>query len=46
MVLYYADWCGHCQTMKPEWQKVVNKMKNKNNVNVAEVESNHIRYFN
>ena len=42
MVLYYADWCGHCQTMKPEWQKVVNKMKNTNIVNVAEVESNHI----
>ena len=42
MVLYYADWCGHCQSMKPEWQKVVNKMKNKNIVNVAEVESNHI----
>ena len=42
MVLYYADWCGHCQTMKPEWQKVVNKMKSSNRVNVAEVESNHI----
>ena len=42
MVLYYAEWCGHCQTMKPEWQKVVNKMKNTNIVNVAEVESNHI----
>jgi len=42
MVLYYADWCGHCQSMKPEWQKVVNKMKNTNIVNVAEVESNHI----
>ena len=42
MVLYYADWCGHCQTMKPEWQKVVNKMKTTNIVNVAEVESNHI----
>ena len=42
MVLYYADWCGHCTTMKPEWQKVVNKMKQSNIVNVAEVESTHI----
>ena len=42
MVLYYADWCGHCQTMKPEWHKVVNKMKKNNNVNIAEIESNHI----
>jgi len=42
MVLYYAEWCGHCQTMKPEWNKVVNKMKNNNNLNIAEIESNHI----
>jgi len=42
MVLYYAEWCGHCKTMKPEWQKVVNKMSKSNNVNVAEVESEHI----
>ena len=42
MVLYYADWCGHCQHMKPEWQKVVNKMKSSNMVNVAEIESSHI----
>ena len=42
MILYYADWCGHCQTMKPEWNKVVKKMKTNNNVNIAEVESKHI----
>ena len=43
MVLYYAEWCGHCQTMKPEWNKVVKKLKkNNNNVNIAEIESNHI----
>jgi thiol-disulfide isomerase/thioredoxin len=39
MVLYYADWCGHCQTMKPEWQKVVSKFSGNQAVNVAEVES-------
>ena len=50
MVLYYADWCGHCNTMKPEWQKVVNKMNIRNNsrsnsmnkINLAEIESTHI----
>jgi len=46
MVLYYADWCGHCNTMKPEWQKVVGNLNNPqfntNKVNVAEIESQHI----
>jgi thiol-disulfide isomerase/thioredoxin len=47
MVLYYADWCGHCKTMKPEWQKVVDNLSNPGNnitnkVNVAEIESQHI----
>jgi thiol-disulfide isomerase/thioredoxin len=46
MVLYYADWCGHCKTMKPEWQQVVNKLntsnKNTDKINVAEIESQHI----
>jgi thiol-disulfide isomerase/thioredoxin len=46
MVLYYADWCGHCQTMKPEWKKVVENIsncKNKSkNINIAEIESKHI----
>jgi thiol-disulfide isomerase/thioredoxin len=49
MVLYYAEWCGHCKTMKPEWNKVVRNIKkdnksndNKNNINIAEIESKHI----
>lgn len=23
--MYYADWCGHCKTAKPEFQKLVSK---------------------
>jgi thiol-disulfide isomerase/thioredoxin len=52
MVLYYAEWCSHCKTMKPEWKKAVNnvcndKQNNKRNnnkaiINVAEIESSHI----
>lgn len=26
-VLYYADWCGHCQSMKPEWYKAKKALK-------------------
>lgn len=45
MVLYYAEWCGHCKTMKPEWEKVVSKMKDTGKVNIAEVESNWIEHL-
>jgi thiol-disulfide isomerase/thioredoxin len=24
-VLFYADWCGHCQSFKPEYQKFARK---------------------
>jgi thiol-disulfide isomerase/thioredoxin len=39
IVLYYADWCGHCQAMKPEWQKVVGKLKDSGKINIADVKS-------
>lgn len=43
MVLYYAEWCSHCKTMKPEWKKAVdNVSNNKDTINVAEIESSHI----
>ena len=22
MIIYYAEWCGHCQRLKPEWKKL------------------------
>ncbi len=39
IILYYANWCPHCQTMKPEWNKFSETLKNNKSVNVAEVES-------
>ena len=43
LVLFYSDSCGHCHQMKPEWANVVNKFKSpSSNMNIAEVESNHI----
>jgi len=24
--LYYADWCGHCQRFKPEWEVLKTKL--------------------
>ena len=28
MVLYYAEWCSHCKSMKPEWKKAVDNVCN------------------
>ena len=40
LVWYYADWCGHCQMMKDEWEKVV---KSNPNVNLAKVSDNYVK---
>lgn len=29
MALFYADWCGHCKTFKPIWNKVKQDMDGK-----------------
>ena len=36
LVWYYADWCGHCQMMKDEWEKLV---ESKPNVSLAKAQS-------
>lgn len=27
LILFYADWCGHCQRFKPQWNKLVQSLK-------------------
>ena len=34
IVLVYANWCPHCQTMKPEW----NEMKNRLGMDIETIE--------
>ena len=36
LILFYADWCGHCQNFKPDWEKI----KSKKDLNINFVEYN------
>ena len=39
LVMYYANWCGHCKRAEPEMKKLEAKLKKQNNkVNGKEVE--------
>jgi len=40
LVKYYADWCGHCKSMQPEWNLF--KKENINKINIAEIENDTI----
>ena len=40
LVLYYADWCGHCVRFEPIWDKLVKQMSNK--CNMAKIESSYL----
>ena len=43
VILYYANWCPHCNSMKPDWEKFVDRYKSSSsNINVAEVESEYL----
>ena len=39
VVLFYAEWCPHCQHMKPEWEKMKHNYENSDLVKIIDVES-------
>lgn len=42
LVLFYADWCPHCQMFKPTWKELAKKMGKSKKLQMAEVEYTHM----
>lgn len=40
LIFYHADWCGHCQNVKPEWEKI--KLQYGNTIDFADYEHKQI----
>lgn len=47
IVLFYMNGCGHCETMKPAWNKVITELKDrhKNEIILGAVESSNMDMF-
>jgi protein disulfide-isomerase A1 len=35
---FYAPWCGHCQALAPDWEKVATELKGKSDVVIAKLD--------
>jgi hypothetical protein len=47
IVLFYMNGCGHCETMKPAWNKVITELKDrhKNEIILGAIESSDMDIF-
>jgi protein disulfide-isomerase-like protein len=45
MVLFYAPWCGHCKTMKPDYERLREKYKKNPNKNVVMINCDDHKEF-
>lgn len=42
VVLFFAHWCGHCQSMYPEWEKLQKEYENNDDFVLREIEHGNI----
>jgi thioredoxin-like negative regulator of GroEL len=42
LILYHADWCGHCQAFQPTWGSVKSQLSKEKGIRVAEVEHTNL----
>ena len=47
VILFYMNGCGHCDTMKPAWNKVITELKDrhKNEIILGAIESSNMDMF-
>jgi thiol-disulfide isomerase/thioredoxin len=47
IVLFYMNGCGHCETMKPTWNKLITELKDKhkNEIILGAIESSNMDMF-
>jgi hypothetical protein len=47
IVLFYMNGCGHCETMKPSWNKLITELKDKhkNEIILGAIESGNMDMF-
>ena len=46
MVLYSAEWCGHCKALKKEWGPFIEQMKTENKKGlIAHVDSESMKHL-
>jgi len=38
LVLFYADWCGHCKKLMPEWDKAADEVNKKDKPRMIKVD--------